>query len=128
MKEITQEVLEFLKERGWDNLRPSDLAKSISIEAAEILEIFQWSSKTIEETQADPEKMEKLKKELADVTIYVLQMCALLGIDAEEAVRAKLQKTREKYPAELFKNLDRNSQGEDTIYWKIKSEYRRKEA
>jgi dCTP diphosphatase len=128
MKELTKEILEYLQERGWDNLRPSDLAKSISIEAAEILELFQWSSKTIEETKSDQEKMAKLKGELADVMIYILDMCVLLDIDPKEIIREKLAKIKEKYPAELFRNLDRNTQGENEIYWKIKQEHRRKNA
>jgi len=53
MKHLASEIKRFLEERGWDKLRPSDLAKSISIEAAELLEIFQWTSMDIEETKND---------------------------------------------------------------------------
>jgi dCTP diphosphatase len=69
MEPYEKEIRDYLVERGWDNLRPGDLAKSISIEAAELLEIFQWSNETLEDVKNDPEKTEKIKKELADVLI-----------------------------------------------------------
>ena len=124
MKELTNEVLEFLKERRWDNLRPSDLAKSISIEAAELLELFQWSNLTIDETKSDPELMTKLRGELADVIIYCLQMSALLDIDATQAVEDKLDKVRAKYPAELMRDRSGNEHGGGNAYQEIKKKYR----
>ena len=63
MKNLESEIKRFLIERGWDKLRPSDLAKSISIEAAELLEILQWTSLDIEETRKDKNKMTEIKKE-----------------------------------------------------------------
>jgi len=77
MKNIESEIKRFLVERGWDKLRPSDLAKSISIEAAELLEVFQWTSLDIEETKRDTQRMEDIKKELADVFIYAIEMAIL---------------------------------------------------
>lgn len=126
MQEVESNIKEYLTERGWDNLRPSDLAKSISIEAAELLELFQWSSRTIEETKADVEMMKKLKEELADVLIYALDMAVLLDIDTQQIVVDKLDKVRNKYPAELMrKNAKKDTgSGADPLYLKIKQDYR----
>jgi|SRR3989344_1822886 len=122
MKNLEKDVLEYLKERGWDNLRPSDLAKSISIEAAELLEIFQWSSISIEETKQDANRIEKIKRELADILIYVLDMSVLLDLDTEKIIREKLEYVKKKFPAELMK---KDGQEENKHYIEIKEKYRR---
>lgn len=81
-----------MEEREWTQFHtPENLAKSIAIEAAELLECFQWS----EEGQT-----EEAASELADVLTYCLLMADRLGLDPEEIVRAKLVKTAEKYPAD----------------------------
>jgi NTP pyrophosphatase (non-canonical NTP hydrolase) len=98
MKNIKSAIHKFLVERGWDKLRPSDLAKSISIEAAELLEIFQWVSMDIEKTKQDFKKMEEIKKELADVFIYAFEMTILLGIDTEKIIDEKWSKLRKNIP------------------------------
>lgn len=127
MKEHEDAVRQYLAERGWDNLRPGDLAKSISIESAELLELFQWTNPSLEEVKADTEKLEAIKKELADVLIYCLDMSVLLGLDTGEIITKKLQKVREKYPADLFKKLESESEaGAEEVYWQIKKESRMK--
>ena len=130
MKSIESEIKQFLIERGWDKLRPSDLAKSISIEAAELLEVFQWASVGIEETKCDAERMKKIKKELADVFIYAIEMAVLLDLDVETIIKDKLAQVKRKYPAELMrKNAKTGSgSGADPIYWKIKNSHRRSES
>jgi len=127
MKNIESEIHKYLVERGWDKLRPSDLAKSICIEAAELLEVFQWVSLSIEEVKQDSKKMEEIKKELADVFIYAFDMAVLLGIDTEKIIKEKLDKVKKKYPAELMrKNVKEDSgSGADPEYLKIKSSYRK---
>lgn len=127
MKDIETEIYNYLVERGWDKLQPSDLAKSISIEAAELLEIFQWTSVDIKETKQNPEVMEKIKEELADVFIYAFEMATLLGIDSESIIKKKLEKVRKKYPAELMRKnaKDGSGSGADPEYWKIKNLARR---
>ncbi|MFA7169729.1 MAG: nucleotide pyrophosphohydrolase [Candidatus Paceibacterota bacterium] len=128
MKNIEIEIKKYLDDRGWDKLRPSDLAKSISIEAAELLELFQWTSMSIEETKADEEKMEQIKKELADVFIYALDMSVLLDFDTEQIIKDKLNHINKKFPAELMrKNAKQESgSGTDPLYLQIKKEYRGK--
>lgn len=127
MQSFEKTIHEHLTERAWDNLRPGDVAKSISIEAAELLEIFQWVNPTLEEVKADPKKLEKIKKELADVMIYCFEMSVLLGLDTRAILLEKLAHAQEKYPAHLFKNRDGSVEpGSEEIYWQIKEEYRRK--
>jgi NTP pyrophosphatase (non-canonical NTP hydrolase) len=128
MKDLEKSVKKFLKARRWDTLRPSDLAKSIMIEGAELLELFQWENLPLEEVKGDKEKLEAIKKELADVLIYCLEMAVLLGLDSEKIIRAKLAHSNKKYPAKLLRaNAQKGSgSGADTAYWKIKKAYRRK--
>ena len=123
MKELQNDIKAYLTERNWDNLRPGDLAKSISIEAAELLEHFQWENPEIASLKENREAVEEIKNELADVFIYCLDMAVLLDIDAEAAIREKLEKVKKKYPAELFQNREDNPGTED-IYLKIKQAHR----
>jgi NTP pyrophosphatase (non-canonical NTP hydrolase) len=128
MEDIEQHIRTYLQERGWDHLRPSDVAKSISIEAAELLEVFQWSSLTIEETQADPRRMEQIKKELADVLIYALDLAVLLELDTKDIILQKLEHIKKKFPAELMRKSAQEGpgSGNDPLYLKIKQDYRRR--
>jgi NTP pyrophosphatase (non-canonical NTP hydrolase) len=128
MKELEKRVLKHLQERGWDNLRPSDVAKSIMIEGAELLELFQWENRELKDVKRDIEKIEEIKKELADVLIYAIEMSVLLGLDTADIVNKKLDHAAKKYPAELMKKNARKGSGSgaDSEYWRIKEEYRRK--
>ena len=119
MKELEKEIATYLNERGWNAMTPSDMAKSISIEAAELLEIFQWDNKTIADTKADEKRMQKIKAELADVFIYCLDMAVLLEIDSESIIRGKLDHNKKKYPA---KEMAHNKGHER--YLEIKKQYR----
>ena len=127
MSPLESDILTYLRERGWDKLRPSDLAKSICIEAAELLEIFQWTSQSLEETRSDVRRMELLRKELADVLIYAFDLAVLLGLDTEQIMREKLEKIKQKYPAELMRQSaqEGSGSGNDAAYLRIKQEYRR---
>ncbi len=125
MKYLEQIILKYLEERGWHNLRPGDIAKSISIESGELLENFQWDNPSLEEVKKDDERIAKIKKELADVLIYCFNMAVLLKLDTREIIEEKLEKIRQKYPAELFKNSTQEP-GTEAIYWKIKKEHRQK--
>ncbi|WP_403020885.1 nucleotide pyrophosphohydrolase [Salinibacterium sp. GXW1014] len=82
----------FVSERDWGQFHtPENLAKSISIESAELLECFQWSP------QADTERV---RDELADVLTYCHLLAARIGVDPDEIVLDKLARTREKYPVD----------------------------
>lgn len=92
MTDTRAALREFVAERDWAQFHsPENLAKSISIEAAELLECFQWNA------DADPER---LRDELADVLTYCLLLADKLGEDPDRIVLAKLEKTRAKYPAD----------------------------
>lgn len=121
MKDLEMEIAKYLKERGWDNLTPSDVAKSITIEAAELLELFQWDNKNIIETKADEQRMYKIKRELADVFIYCLDMVVLLDLDAKAIICEKLGDIKKKYPASEMK---RGSGQNHKRYIEIKEKYR----
>ena len=119
MLKIQQDIRNFLEERDWINENAAGYAKSISIEAAELLEHFQWNEPTASELKKDPEKLEKIRKELADVLIYCLDFSVIIGVDAEEVVRAKIEHNRKKFPVELVK-------GKADAAKKIQQEWRRK--
>ncbi|MBU0997614.1 MAG: nucleotide pyrophosphohydrolase [Firmicutes bacterium] len=92
MKNLLNKIVKYRDERGWkEHDTPSALAKSIIIEAAELLENYQWSDE-----QAN---MENVKEELADVLLYSLAMCADLGLDPEQIIEEKMLKNNIKYPA-----------------------------
>lgn len=125
MQDLEADILKYLQERKWDQLRPGDLAKSVSIEAGELLELFQWDNPSLEDTKADAERLARIKKELADVLIYCLDIAVLLDLDTAAIVREKLAYIREKYPAELFANRDLSKDaGTEDTYLNIKRSYR----
>lgn len=95
MQKAIQEIIAFNKERDWDQFHsPENLAKSICIEAGELLECFQWNSSYDKEAVCE---------ELADVVNYCIVMADRLQVDLEEIVLKKLEKNRQKYPVEKAK-------------------------
>lgn len=91
-REVIQALREFVQERDWGQFHtPENLAKSVSIEAAELLENYQWGS---------PANLENVQDELADVLTYCLLLADKLGMDPNEIVLEKLAKTQQKYPVE----------------------------
>lgn len=97
MTKIMEELRLFNEERDWDQFHtPENLAKSISIEAGELLECFQWNN--------DYDKTE-LCEELADVLSYCYMLADKLNVDVEEIVLDKLEKTKKKYPVEKAKGV-----------------------
>ena len=98
MDKLIQEIKQFNEERDWDQFHsPENLAKSISIEAGELLECFQWNSENYNK--------EEVCEELADVFTYCIQVAMKLKVDPEEIVLKKLDKTRKKYPVEKAKGV-----------------------
>ncbi len=124
MDQLTKEIKKFLEDRGWTDLKPANLAKSISIEAAELLEIFQWKNPSMEEVRNNDKDLNNIKEEAADVLIYVLQLLLFLDLNPEEIVLEKLEKTKKKYPAEIFKNV--SNKDIDKVYKSIKNKHRAK--
>ena len=98
MKKIMEQIKQFNEERDWDQFHsPENLAKSIVIESGELLECFQWDSKKYNK--------EEVCEELADVFTYCIQMAMKLGVDPEEIILKKLEKTKKKYPVGKAKGV-----------------------
>ena len=99
IKEITEKIVAFRDARNWKQFHnPKDMAISISLEAAELLEVFQWSGS---DTAADTDKkIAKVREELADVLIYAFLMGNDLGLDISEIVSSKINENTRKYPIE----------------------------
>lgn len=96
IKDLTEEVKEFRDERGWEEYHtPKDLAVSLSVEASELLELFQWKDDSLEQVEK-----ESLGEEMADIMIYLLFLSEVTGIDLEKAVTEKLEKNKKKYPSD----------------------------
>ncbi|MFP3982114.1 MAG: nucleotide pyrophosphohydrolase [Desulfurivibrionaceae bacterium] len=101
IQEILNRLLRFRDERDWAQFHTAkNLALSISLESAELLEFFQW---TTEDQDIPPEKIDHLSDEIADIFIYLLLMSHKLGVDPLQAAEEKIKKNEEKYPAELVK-------------------------
>ena len=98
MEELLSKIDKFNKDRDWDQFHsPSNLAKSISIEAGELLECFQWNN--------DEYDIDEVKEELADVLNYCLQMCQKLDLDPIDIMNEKMDKTEKKYPVDKAKGV-----------------------
>jgi NTP pyrophosphatase (non-canonical NTP hydrolase) len=103
-KTVRDALVAFVAERDWAQFHtPENLAKSISIEAAELLECFQWGA------EAEPQRV---REELADVLTYCFHLAIRIGVDPEQIVLDKLEITRKKYPVE-------KSRGSSTKYDKL---------
>ena len=97
LDELMQRIDKFNKDRDWDQFNtPVNLAKSISIEANELLECYQWN---------DEADIADVKEELADVTNYCLQMCKVLNVNPIDIINAKMDKTEKKYPVDKAKGV-----------------------
>lgn len=116
---LFEKILEFNHARGW-HPHPHDLAKSIVIEAAELLELFQWdvSDKKLG-TKLTDKNIDDVEKELVDVLWYVISFCHESKIDLNKALVKKIAHNAKKYPADQF-----NGHHNDEFYKKRKTEYR----
>lgn len=104
MRELTEKIRKFNEDRDWDQFHsPENLVKSISIEAGELLECFQWNNEY---------DLDEVKEELADVINYCIQLADKLGVDAKQIVLDKMEKNAKKYPIE-------KSKGKSTKYNKL---------
>lgn len=98
MEKIIEQLKKFNIERDWDKFHsPENLAKSIAIEAGELLECFQWNSENYDK--------EEVCEELADVFTYCIQMAMKLEVSPEEIIMKKLEKTKKKYPVGKAKGV-----------------------
>ena len=95
---LKQRIDKFNKDRDWDQFHtPANLSKSISIEANELLECFQWNDNNYD--------IENVKEELADVMNYCIQMSLVLNVDIIDIINDKMDKTEKKYPVDKAKGV-----------------------
>ena len=93
MDEIIEKLIKFRDDRNWKQFHtPENLAKSVAIEAGELLEHYQWENKTVD--------INGVKEEIADVVSYCLLLCEHYGFDLKEIIEEKIIKNGEKYPIE----------------------------
>ena len=104
-KETADMVIRFRDERNWKQFHnPKDLAISISLEAAELLEVFQWSGSDL----GIDGKKGKIKDELADIANYCILMADVCGLDLDEIIREKVARNAEKYPVDKAYEIKTN--------------------
>ncbi|MDP2248001.1 MAG: nucleotide pyrophosphohydrolase [Nitrosomonadales bacterium] len=107
LAELRARINQFVKERDWEQFHsPKNLAMAMIVEAAELVEHFQWD--TLEESrQLDDEKREKVGQELADTFVYLLRIAEVTGIDLIEAANRKIDLNGKKYPVEKVKGSNK---------------------
>jgi NTP pyrophosphatase (non-canonical NTP hydrolase) len=102
-EKIKNEIKEFVEERDWEQFHtPKNLSMALSVEASELLEIFQWQKEEEYKNATEKEK-EMIKDEIADILYYLVRISEKLNINIEEAFFNKMKKNREKYPKESVK-------------------------
>jgi len=98
LQALREELRRFARERDWDQFHsPKNLAMALSVEAAELLEVFQWLTEAQSHALA-PEARAAAEQEIADVLLYLVRLADRLGIDPVSAARAKLEANARKYP------------------------------
>ncbi|MCX2185360.1 nucleotide pyrophosphohydrolase [Streptomyces sp. SKN60] len=97
---LQRRLAEFAAARDWQPYHtPKNLAAALSVEAAELLEIFQWSTpEEAARVMTDPDSAHRVRDEVADVLAYLLQFCEVLGIDPLEALSAKIDRNELRFP------------------------------
>ena len=107
--ELVRQVLAFRDERDWRQFHsPKDLAISISLEAAELLEHFQWKSPAeVAALVADPQGQRQVSWEMADILILLISLADVLGTDLVKAAQEKLQENERRYPVERARGTAR---------------------
>lgn len=110
LSHIKQKYADFKQKRDWEKFhQPKNIAMSISIEASELMELFQWKDNvSIEKIKQDDELMVGIREELADVLLYSLSMAQRLDIDIEKAVLEKLDENRERFDKDTAKEITKD--------------------
>jgi dCTP diphosphatase len=106
IEEIRKKLALFAEERNWDQFHtPKNLSMALAVEAAELLEIFQWLTDEQSKAIVDNEtELALVRQEIADVFIYLTRLADKLGVDIEKAVLDKIAENERKYPVELAKD------------------------
>ena len=103
LKFLQREIRRFVADREWEQFHsPKNLAMAMSVESAEVVEIFQWLTEA-QSARLPPKRLQHLKDELADVYVYLLRLASKYDIDLIEAACAKMKKNARKYPVSKAK-------------------------
>lgn len=103
LSDLAQQLRQFAKERDWEQFHsPKNLASALIVEAAELLEHFQWMSEE-DSRSPSPEQLDAIGAEVADVLLYLIQLSNVLGIDPVAAAQTKIKENALKYPVERAK-------------------------
>ncbi len=103
LSELAVQLRQFAEERDWNQFHtPKNLAAALSVEASELLEIYQWLTPN-QASNLDAVKRGRVAEELADVLMYTVRLADITNIDLLEAAQLKLEKNAQKYPADLVK-------------------------
>jgi len=114
IKQTQQQLSEFASDRDWEQFHtPKNLTMALSVEASELVEIFQWLTPE-QSSNLNDKQMNAVNEEVADVAIYLLRLCDVLGINLSDVVENKIKVNGEKYPVDLSKgNAKKYNQRED---------------
>ena len=108
IERIKLKLKEFAEERDWEQFHdPKNLSMALSVEVAELVEIFQWSKSGGLDEIKDPETKKAIEKEIADIFNYLLKIVDLMDIDLEKASLEKIKENAEKYPIDLSKGTSK---------------------
>lgn len=100
---IQKRLSKFAQDRDWEQFHtPKNLTMALSVEASELVEIFQWLTPEQSNNLTD-KQMASIKEEIADVAIYLLRLCDILDIDVESSIMDKIKVNSDKYPVNLSK-------------------------
>ncbi len=121
IQQLKDAVTKFRDERGWrERNNGKNLAVSLVLEAAELLEHFQWDDATEEEIKQDKQKLQEIAYEMADCFVYLFAFSERMGIDITSTVLKKLRLTAKKYPLSHFNKKHQDIE----YYYQVKKRYR----
>lgn len=105
VQQLKDAYRQFVAERQWEPFHsPKNLSMSLSVEAAELMELFLWMENTESRTVGnDPARRNAVAEEIADVAGHIFCLCNVLGLDLSDIITAKLRKNAQKYPAEQYR-------------------------
>ena len=105
---IQSRLKKFAEERDWEQFHsPKNITMALSVEVAELVEIFQWSNSGDLDEINDPDTKVQIEKEIADIFNYLLKLTDMLDIDLEKAALNKIDENNAKYPVEKFKGISK---------------------
>lgn len=107
LEELRIRISNFAEERDWDQFHsPKNLSMALIVEAGELVEHFQWMKQS-ESFELEPDKLQSVEEELADIFVYLVRIADQLGIDLIDASHRKIQSNAAKYPADVVRGSSR---------------------